>query len=153
MLPHSRDIGMHLILTRATGGAARASYEPFLHRMLEMGTPGLVLQKGTKTTRGGIEKEFAKDLEEYGFEGFSDGDYSPDHVRDLDWGGTDSYGNLWPLERGTNAAAGRYHSFSQEVEFNLPDDPPDREPRKEKLSYEFFRGRTFKIKQVADPPS
>ena len=43
VLPHSRDIGLHVILTRATGGAGRASYEPFLQRLREMGTPGLVL--------------------------------------------------------------------------------------------------------------
>lgn len=116
------------------------------------GEVGRVLRKGEKTTRGGQEDAFVKDLEEYGFEGFSDGEYSPDHVLDLDWGGPDSYANLWPLTRSTNVAAGRYHSFDQTVEFNLPDDPPEREPRNEKLSYVFFRGRYFKIKQVADPP-
>jgi S-DNA-T family DNA segregation ATPase FtsK/SpoIIIE len=43
VLPHSRDIGLHVILSRSTGGAARAAYEPFLQRLREMGTPGLVL--------------------------------------------------------------------------------------------------------------
>jgi S-DNA-T family DNA segregation ATPase FtsK/SpoIIIE len=43
VLPHSRDIGLHVVLARSSGGAARAGYEPFLQRLREMGTPGLVL--------------------------------------------------------------------------------------------------------------
>jgi Domain of unknown function (DUF4157)/Bacterial protein of unknown function (DUF922) len=114
------------------------------------GSVGKVIQKGEKSGRGGQEDNFRKELEKHGYEGFSDGAYSPDHVLDLDWGGPDAFSNLWPLDRDTNSAAGRYHSFNQEVEFNLPDDPPEAAPRKEKLSYEFFRGRYFRIKKVAD---
>ena len=116
-----------------------------------LGRQGRVFEKGEKSSRGGKETDFKNDLEQYGYEGFSDGDYSPDHVRDLDWGGPDDYSNLWPLDRETNAAAGRYHSFQQEVEFNVPGDPPEAAPRKEKLSYEFFRGRYFRIKKIGDP--
>jgi S-DNA-T family DNA segregation ATPase FtsK/SpoIIIE len=43
VLPQSRDIGLHVVLARSTGGAARAAYEPFLQRLREMGSPGLVL--------------------------------------------------------------------------------------------------------------
>jgi hypothetical protein len=119
---------------------------------------GSVFPKGKPENRQGEEDKFVKDLEEYGYEGFSDGGYSPDHVLDLYWGGPDNYSNLWPLDRETNAAAGLYHSSRQEVEFNLPDDPPEAAPRKQKLNYEepprrgeeYFRGRYFRIKQVAD---
>jgi S-DNA-T family DNA segregation ATPase FtsK/SpoIIIE len=41
LLPQSRDIGLHLILTRRTGGAGRAMYESVLQRLKELDTPGL----------------------------------------------------------------------------------------------------------------
>jgi S-DNA-T family DNA segregation ATPase FtsK/SpoIIIE len=43
VLPQSRDLGLHLVLARATGGAGRAMYEPVLQRLRELGTPGIVL--------------------------------------------------------------------------------------------------------------
>jgi S-DNA-T family DNA segregation ATPase FtsK/SpoIIIE len=43
VLALSRDIGLHVILARSTGGAGRAGYEPFLQRLEELGTPGVVL--------------------------------------------------------------------------------------------------------------
>jgi S-DNA-T family DNA segregation ATPase FtsK/SpoIIIE len=43
LLPHARDIGLHLILARRTGGAGRALYEPVLQRLRDLGTPGLLL--------------------------------------------------------------------------------------------------------------
>ncbi|BBH65135.1 type VII secretion protein EccC [Actinoplanes sp. OR16] len=42
-LPQARDIGLHLILTRRTGGAGRALYEPVIQRLRELSTPGLVM--------------------------------------------------------------------------------------------------------------
>ena len=42
-LAQARDIGLHLVLTRRTGGAGRALYEPVLQRLRELSTPGLVL--------------------------------------------------------------------------------------------------------------
>ena len=42
-LPHGRDIGLHLILARRSGGAGRAMYDPVIQRLKEIGTPGLVL--------------------------------------------------------------------------------------------------------------
>jgi S-DNA-T family DNA segregation ATPase FtsK/SpoIIIE len=42
-LPQARDIGLHLVLTRRTGGAARALYEPIVQRLRELASPGLVM--------------------------------------------------------------------------------------------------------------
>src|SRR5262249_33387291 len=43
VLPQARDLGLHLVLARASGGAGRAMYEPVLQRLRERGTPGIVL--------------------------------------------------------------------------------------------------------------
>jgi S-DNA-T family DNA segregation ATPase FtsK/SpoIIIE len=43
VLPHSRDIGLHVIVARASGGAGRAGFEPVLQRLRELGTPGVLL--------------------------------------------------------------------------------------------------------------
>jgi S-DNA-T family DNA segregation ATPase FtsK/SpoIIIE len=43
VLPTSRDLGLHLVLARASGGAGRAMYEPVLQRLRELSTPGVVL--------------------------------------------------------------------------------------------------------------
>jgi S-DNA-T family DNA segregation ATPase FtsK/SpoIIIE len=42
-LPQARDVGLHLVLARRSGGAARAMYEPVLQRLRELATPGLVM--------------------------------------------------------------------------------------------------------------
>jgi S-DNA-T family DNA segregation ATPase FtsK/SpoIIIE len=42
-LAQARDIGLHLVLTRRSGGAARALYEPVIQRLRELSSPGLVL--------------------------------------------------------------------------------------------------------------
>ncbi|MFF0150125.1 type VII secretion protein EccCa [Micromonospora sp. NPDC005203] len=42
-LPQARDIGLHLIIARRTGGASRALYEPVLMRLREISTPGIVM--------------------------------------------------------------------------------------------------------------
>ena len=42
-LSQARDVGLHLIVTRRAGGAGRASFEPILQRLRELGTPGLVM--------------------------------------------------------------------------------------------------------------
>jgi S-DNA-T family DNA segregation ATPase FtsK/SpoIIIE len=42
-LPQARDIGLHLVLTRRTGGAARALYDPIIQRLRELATAGLVM--------------------------------------------------------------------------------------------------------------
>ena len=42
-LAQARDIGLHLVLTRRSGGAGRAMYEPIIQRLRELSSPGLVL--------------------------------------------------------------------------------------------------------------
>ncbi|MFD1080644.1 type VII secretion protein EccCa [Micromonospora andamanensis] len=42
-LPHARDVGLHLVLARRSGGAARAQYEPLVQRLRELSTSGLVM--------------------------------------------------------------------------------------------------------------
>jgi S-DNA-T family DNA segregation ATPase FtsK/SpoIIIE len=42
-LAQGRDIGLHVVATRRSGGAARGIYEPFLMRVRELATPGLVM--------------------------------------------------------------------------------------------------------------
>ncbi|GAA1981498.1 type VII secretion protein EccCa [Amycolatopsis minnesotensis] len=46
-LPQARDIGLHFVLARSSGGAGRALFEPVLQRVRELGTPGVVMS-GTK---------------------------------------------------------------------------------------------------------
>ncbi|WP_425547152.1 type VII secretion protein EccCa [Actinocorallia aurantiaca] len=43
LLPQARDIGLHLILARAGGGAGRAMYDPAVQRVREMSSPGLIM--------------------------------------------------------------------------------------------------------------
>nr|WP_307630441.1 type VII secretion protein EccCb [Nocardia vaccinii] len=43
LLPHGRDIGFHLIVTRRTGGASRALYEPVIAMLRELGSTGLIM--------------------------------------------------------------------------------------------------------------
>ncbi|MHB9858671.1 type VII secretion protein EccCa [Streptomyces sp. YIM S03343] len=43
LLPFARDVGVRFIIARSSAGASRASYEPFLQRMKELGAQGLVL--------------------------------------------------------------------------------------------------------------
>ncbi|MGW5769540.1 type VII secretion protein EccCa [Streptomyces longwoodensis] len=43
LLPFARDVGVRFIIARSTAGAGRASYEPFIQRMKELGAQGVVL--------------------------------------------------------------------------------------------------------------
>lgn len=43
LLPHARDIGLHLIVARRTEGAARAMYQPLLRTLTQLDTPALLL--------------------------------------------------------------------------------------------------------------
>ncbi|REE96585.1 type VII secretion protein EccCa [Thermomonospora umbrina] len=47
LIPQARDIGMHLIVSRAMGGAGRALFDPVLQRLKDMATPALIMS-GTK---------------------------------------------------------------------------------------------------------
>jgi S-DNA-T family DNA segregation ATPase FtsK/SpoIIIE len=42
-LPQARDVGLHLVVLRRSGGASRAVHEPVLQRMRELGATGLLL--------------------------------------------------------------------------------------------------------------
>ncbi|MEU8170568.1 type VII secretion protein EccCa [Micromonospora sp. NPDC049004] len=42
-LPHARDVGLHLVLARRSGGAGRSQYEPIVQRLRELSTAGLVM--------------------------------------------------------------------------------------------------------------
>ncbi|MDF2980046.1 MAG: FtsK/SpoIIIE family protein putative EssC component of Type secretion system, partial [Actinomycetospora sp.] len=43
LLPQARDVGLHLLVARRTGGAARAMFEPVLARLRELSSPGMVM--------------------------------------------------------------------------------------------------------------
>jgi S-DNA-T family DNA segregation ATPase FtsK/SpoIIIE len=43
LLPQARDVGLHLILARRVGGAARAMHEPVIQRLRELHAPGLLM--------------------------------------------------------------------------------------------------------------
>ncbi len=42
-LPHGRDVGLHLVLARRSGGAGRALYDPVIARMRDLVPTGLVM--------------------------------------------------------------------------------------------------------------
>ncbi|SNT44478.1 type VII secretion protein EccCa [Rhodococcoides kyotonense] len=42
-LPHARDIGLHLVVARRSGGASRALYDPVVSRMRDLVSTGLVM--------------------------------------------------------------------------------------------------------------
>jgi S-DNA-T family DNA segregation ATPase FtsK/SpoIIIE len=43
VISQGRDAGMHVVLARASGGAARAMVDPVITRLAESGAPGLLL--------------------------------------------------------------------------------------------------------------
>lgn len=46
LLPHSRDLGLHLVIARRSGGAARAMFDPILARLRDLGCAGLMMSAG-----------------------------------------------------------------------------------------------------------
>ncbi|MGX7674401.1 type VII secretion protein EccCa [Plantactinospora sp. DSM 117369] len=58
-LPQSRDIGLHLVVTRRTGGAGRAMHDPFIARLRDVGSAGLLLSgsKDEGPLLGGLKAE------------------------------------------------------------------------------------------------
>jgi DNA segregation ATPase FtsK/SpoIIIE, S-DNA-T family len=58
-LAQGRDLGLHVIVTRRTGGAARALFDPFLARVREVGSPGIQLagDKSEGPLLGGVKPE------------------------------------------------------------------------------------------------
>ncbi|WUU97874.1 type VII secretion protein EccCa [Actinoallomurus sp. NBC_01490] len=43
LLPQARDIGLHVVLARAMGGAGRAMFDPVIQRIKDMANPALIL--------------------------------------------------------------------------------------------------------------
>ena len=46
LLPHARDLGLHLVIARRSGGAARAMFDPVLTRLRDLGCTGLMMSAG-----------------------------------------------------------------------------------------------------------
>lgn len=42
-LPQGRDIGLHVVVTRRSGGASRSAFEPVMARLKELSSPGILL--------------------------------------------------------------------------------------------------------------
>jgi S-DNA-T family DNA segregation ATPase FtsK/SpoIIIE len=59
LLAQGRDIGLHVVLTRRTGGAGRAMFEPFIARLRDVGSPGLLLSgdRSEGPLLGGLKAE------------------------------------------------------------------------------------------------
>ncbi|WP_115945012.1 type VII secretion protein EccCa [Amycolatopsis thermalba] len=59
LLSQGRDIGLHVVLARRTGGASRALFEPFLSRLRDVGSPGLLMSgdKDEGPLLGGLKPE------------------------------------------------------------------------------------------------
>ncbi|WP_019972241.1 type VII secretion protein EccC [Mycobacterium sp. 141] len=55
-LPHAKDVGLHLVVARRSGGAARAMFDPVLARMKDLGCMGLMMSAGPDdgTLLGGV---------------------------------------------------------------------------------------------------
>jgi S-DNA-T family DNA segregation ATPase FtsK/SpoIIIE len=45
-LPHAKDLGLHVIVARRSGGAARAMFDPVLARLRDLGCMGLMMSAG-----------------------------------------------------------------------------------------------------------
>ena len=45
-LPHAKDLGLHVVVARRSGGAARAMFDPILARLRDMGAVGLMMSAG-----------------------------------------------------------------------------------------------------------
>jgi S-DNA-T family DNA segregation ATPase FtsK/SpoIIIE len=59
LLAQARDIGFHVVLARRVGGTVRTSYEAFFQRLLELGTPGLIMSgdPGEGPLLGGVKAQ------------------------------------------------------------------------------------------------
>jgi S-DNA-T family DNA segregation ATPase FtsK/SpoIIIE len=42
-LPHAKDIGLHVVVARRSGGAARGMFDPVLGRLRDLGCMGLMM--------------------------------------------------------------------------------------------------------------
>lgn len=42
-LPQAKDVGLHLVVVRRTGGASKAMYDPIIGKLKEIAAPGMVM--------------------------------------------------------------------------------------------------------------
>jgi DNA segregation ATPase FtsK/SpoIIIE, S-DNA-T family len=42
-LPYAKDLGLHIVVARRSGGAARAMFDPLLAALRDLGTMGLMM--------------------------------------------------------------------------------------------------------------
>jgi S-DNA-T family DNA segregation ATPase FtsK/SpoIIIE len=42
-LPHAKDLGLHIVVARRSGGAARGMFDPVLSRLRDLGCMGLMM--------------------------------------------------------------------------------------------------------------
>jgi S-DNA-T family DNA segregation ATPase FtsK/SpoIIIE len=58
-LPQGRELGLHVVVTRRSGGAGRALFEPFLARLRDVGSPGVLLSgdRGEGPLLGGLKPD------------------------------------------------------------------------------------------------
>ncbi|TDX92578.1 hypothetical protein CLV69_105423, partial [Amycolatopsis arida] len=42
-LAQAKDVGLHMIVARRTGGASRAAYDPIIGKLKELAAPGMVM--------------------------------------------------------------------------------------------------------------
>jgi S-DNA-T family DNA segregation ATPase FtsK/SpoIIIE len=45
-LPHAKDLGLHMVVARRSGGAARAMFDPIVARLRDLGCMGLMMSSG-----------------------------------------------------------------------------------------------------------
>ncbi len=59
LLAQGRDVGFHVVVARRVGGTVRSSYEPFFQRLVELGTPGLIMSgdPGEGPLLGGVKAQ------------------------------------------------------------------------------------------------
>jgi S-DNA-T family DNA segregation ATPase FtsK/SpoIIIE len=58
-LPQGRELGLHVVITRRSGSAGRALFEPFLARLRDIGSPGVLLSgdRGEGPLLGGLKPD------------------------------------------------------------------------------------------------
>ncbi|GAB3155755.1 type VII secretion protein EccC [Micromonospora sonneratiae] len=56
LLPQSREVGLHVVIARRSGGASRAMYDPVISRLRDLNAPGLVMSgdRGEGQLIGGV---------------------------------------------------------------------------------------------------
>jgi hypothetical protein len=109
----------------------------------------------TIPVRLGGQARFNEALRSFGYRSRGKGgeQTDADHVQDLQWGGDDDFGNLWPLESSMNQSVGPLQNQHQPVTFCLTEN--DRSPRTWTIQQIKDRNlylRWFEIRRVLSAP-